>query len=498
LNSPPKKATDIHNIIKALSSPDLNVRLAGIRELAESDISNKFKILERLLQKDRHPTVQNEVKKLLSQADLFAENTDPAERMNPEQQKIFRALKSSDEKLVHRAFVYLVKAGRTDLLNHMIECEKRFEDPFFRFCNLRLICRLKNRLNFLPKYLSDQNPEVIHKTLEILAHDSSPKAIYILLESTSTLKALSVKKAWKCLESIEPERIKPLLKKMLESEFPVQRLIVAEALRFLKPVYACELLNTLTGDENHDVSECAWKAVEEMSELGSEQAVALLEKVGAKTGSQSLLRAKRRAYHQDKNTDFNLLTKLLKENDDPKEISRNIQKIGFCEVDNRQKINILLHYLQHEDARVRADCVEALSCCRLSPAEFELLHQQLEHEENNRVIGNIILTLCENPETAELYKQTVTKTIKKLCQSPEKNFKLTGIFCIENLLDESHAEQLFHLAVSDNRQIRERALQSLENWSLNSIAIKSELDRRKINGLIGHQEEEEELDEFID
>ena len=104
-----------------------------------------------------------QIEEILQNADWFDDSLKNKERLNlnEEQKKILGNLSNGSLEVVKKTYAFLIKNRRRDFLPFMLEVEKRFDDSYFKICNIRLLSSLGERsLKTLRNYLEFPDREV--------------------------------------------------------------------------------------------------------------------------------------------------------------------------------------------------------------------------------------------------------------------------------------------------------------------------------------------------
>ncbi|PCJ20715.1 MAG: hypothetical protein COB02_04090 [Candidatus Cloacimonadota bacterium] len=486
------------NIIQALKSPDTNIKKSAMNELFHSDLVDKFLILEQFSKIEKNIILKERALELLSQADILDKSQEQRQKnLTEAQKKILKALNSDKEENVRKAFTYLLKTKNPLFLKIMIKKEKKLKDGFYKQINIRLISSLGSRAyDLLLPYLSGMNQEVLQTALQALRIVGTKKSVIKLLECTYSLSPIAQKHTWALIKGINKKAIESLLENYLDSNFSNNRKIVALAIGILELKEKVDWLEVLIGDEENDVREAAWESLESLALSGVERAKDLFEGVGKKKGNQGLVWEKQRQrYKELELEEFDkLYQEIINGNLSSEDLATALQKISFCKIDDTSKIRVLKLYLKNESARVRANAAEGLASLRNEDCYDDLF--TLIEDSNNRVVGNVILSLSESKRFNDLYFGKCYKALDRLSKLDD-NSCLTTIFCIDHILDERLLSIAINLMGHSSLLIRDRASQMLETWALSSEYVARELEVFKVKEAVDF-EFGEELDEFMD
>ena len=174
-------------LIHSLKNKDPEIRRVAVRELSNSEVPDRYRILENWSKYEDVSSILIQIEEILQNADWFDDSPENKERLNlnVEQKKILSNLSNGSLKVVKKTYAFLIKNRRRDFLPFMLEVEKRFDDSYFKICNIRLLSSLGERsLETLRNYLEFPDREVQRMALEAIANVKSYKAIrFSLLES---------------------------------------------------------------------------------------------------------------------------------------------------------------------------------------------------------------------------------------------------------------------------------------------------------------------------
>ncbi|MCJ8346199.1 HEAT repeat domain-containing protein, partial [bacterium] len=252
-----------------------------------------------------------------------------------------------------------------------------------------------------------------------------------LLDCTQSLSPIAQKKSWDHLRTLNPKAIETLFKSYFDSNFSNHRKIVAIGIGSLELKSKVNWLEVLIGDEDNEVRECAWQSLEKLSLCGVLEAKNLFEGVGKKKGNQSLVWEKQRQrYSQQEHQEFDkLYQRIYQGNLFYEELASDLQRLSFCKIDDASKIRVLKMFLENDSARVRANAVEGLASLQTKDHYHDIF--QLIDDGNNRVVGNVILSISESPQFNELYFGKSYQALKRISLLDD-NSCLTAIFCIDH------------------------------------------------------------------
>ncbi len=483
-------------LILSLKNKEPDVRKIAVLELSNSDIPDRYRILENWAKYEKIPSILMQIEEILQNADWFDESASIKIRSNldQEQRKILDNLRSGNLEKVKKTFTFLLKNRRLDFLSSMLEVEKQFDDSYLKICNIRLLHNLgPNSLQTLKAYLEFPDREVQRIALEAVANIKTHQAISCCLLESYRLGPNFIESIVKHLSKWNLNIVLEVLQELTEDLDPCIRLSVAFWCRKVPHKISFNCCQVLIGDDDRSVVQMAWDSIEVLSQK-LEEAKQILSKIGSKNKVNGLMEKRKRVHLEEDNLySFDTLFEEYQLGDLRQKAS-SIQKIGFLESANDSIIKFLKDCTYDEDSRIRANALEALDQLQ-SKTDQKVLLRCLE-DGHNRVIGNACVALYSNYRE-EFFSQ-IYRAMSNLGNSNNEASRLTLVFCV----DQTRDERFLPLIRSQFKQqkfdlVRERSLQLLEDWSEDSPSVLYELEEWKRSFQI-ELDQEEPLDEFLD
>tara|TARA_Y100000589_G_scaffold32105_1_gene26798 strand:+ start:1364 stop:2842 length:1479 start_codon:yes stop_codon:yes gene_type:complete len=483
-------------LIVSLKNRDPSIRKVAIREISNSVIPDRYRILENWLEHEKSLSIITQIEEILQNADWFDEDNSRLSKAkwNDEHQKIIAHLQSDDIETIKKVFTFLVKNRRRDFLSKMLTLEKRFDDSYLKICNIRLLSSCgEQSLGDLKNYLEFPDREVQRMALEAISNLKIPEAIRISLIQSYVLGPDLISIVEKFLAKWNSKMIFDVIQELKEDSDPKIRLSVAFWCGKIFHSVSFNCCEVLIGDDDRLVVQMAWKSIEALSQKLND-AKDLLTKVGSKNHDSKLIE-KRKKIHDGGKSVKNFNTMLMEyKSGDQRQKASVLQKIGFLESYNEMAIRFLKNCITDEDARVRANAIEALVQLQ-SKTDIKILLDCLK-DSHNRVIGNACLALYQK-HREELFAE-IYRALNDLGESNHEAPRLTLVFFV----DQTRDERFLPLIRSQFKQqkfdlVRERSLKLLEDWSKNSPGVMYELEEWKRSFQI-QLDEEEPLDEFLE
>ena len=483
-------------LILALKNEDPDIRKVAVRELSSSQVPDRYRILENWSKFEKDPSISIQIEDILQNADWFEESPRDTKESNldQKQKKILANLASDDLELIKKTFTFLTKNRRVDFLSHMLRVEKRFDESYLKFCNIRLLTSLGQRsFETLKTYLEYPDREVQRVALDAIANFNSPECIQFCLVESYRLGPNFIELMERFLSKWNLNTLLEVIQELTEDSDSQIRVCIAYWCAKIPHKISFDCCQILIGDDDRLVVQMAWSSIERLSQ-NLEEAKQILSQVGSRSNADKLTENKRRV-HRVKSSQYSF-ENLLKqfEQGDLRQKASTIQKIGFLDSADDFVINFLKDCTNDEDFRIRANALEALD--QLEPyTDTEVLLKCLK-DEHNRVIGNACIALYNTND-----RDFFTDIYGALNQLGDSNFeapRLTLVFCVDQIRDErflplirtQFKQQKFEL-------VRERSVKLLEEWSEDSPNVLYELEEWKRSFQI-KLDEEEPLDEFID
>ncbi|MCJ8347167.1 HEAT repeat domain-containing protein [bacterium] len=386
----------------------------------------------------------------------------------------------------------------------MKEIESKLNDPILRAHIASLLSNTdKNSYHDLQNYLKDSDPRVIACAIESLMKIGSTSALANLVQYVAHSNPRLKSTAIKALHNLGDESAFHLFEKMAKSDYSSYRDSVVFALAEISHPRAVFLLEQLLHDSVESIRLKALKGLEKLKAEGNQKAREVLssklqfkENLTKNYDIGDQLNETPAALHSDDiAVRMNALIKIsnsnhckaihqiierLKIEQEIKVISCALIALARVKGPDNLKVRFFMHYLSHEDHRVRANSIECLSTIITDDKkDFFLAYL---NDENNRVIGNAIVALCQSTHYEEEFSYFVIKAIFDLFDSEDENYVLTAIYCTGVVQSKQLLPALMKAFRSNNQKLKEKALEILTEWSKNSQEVKPYLDEiRKFN-----------------
>jgi hypothetical protein len=146
------------------------------------------------------------------------------------------------------------------------------------------------------------------------------------------------------------------------------------------------------------------------------------------------------------------------------------------------KKEIIIPFSRHEDGRVRANAIEALSY--LMTAEEKSFFADFLTDQNNRVTANAIIAVCSSPDYQQKYRAAVLSALESLLKDHGEDGVFSALYCIGILEKEEFLPLLESVFNNSKGKTRERSMQVMETWSGSSKKV-----ARVLNNLRSAEEE---------
>tara|TARA_B100000674_G_scaffold474803_1_gene467170 strand:+ start:1066 stop:2544 length:1479 start_codon:yes stop_codon:yes gene_type:complete len=483
-------------LILSLRNNDPDVRKVAVREISDSAIPDRYRILENWIDCENVPSIIHQIEEILQNADWFDDNHHKKveSNLNDEQRKVLANLNSSNLETVKKTFTFLVKNRRRDFLPTMLEIEKKIDDSYLKICNIRLLSSFgESSLAGLKNYLEFPDREVQRMALEAIANLKNHEAVRCSLIQSHKLGPNLVAIVQSLLSKWDPKILFDVIQELKEDSDPTIRLSVAFWCGKIPHRISFSCCEVLIGDDDRLVVQTAWNSIESLSQR-LDEAKELLTQVGAKNQSSELVE-KRKKIHLEKEHSQNFDALLMEyQSGDQRQKASAIQKIGFLESFDNSIIKFLKNCVTEKDARIRANALEALVQLD-SKTDKNILIDCLK-DSSSRVIGNACVALY-NAYSDECFAE-IYGALDELGKSHNEAPRLTLVFC----MDQTRDERFLPLIRSQFKQqkfdlVRERSLKLLEDWSKHSPGVLYELEEWKRSFQI-ELDQEEPLDEFLD
>ena len=428
-------------------SYDQSTRQTLINELIFSDHEEKSYLLKQLYLTEPNFQIKSQIRHGLDKANAAKITT--ALPASDSKQRIKNALLSSDEKLRHRAMIFLVDNKRVDFLEMTRALEKEINDPYLEATNIKLLAlNPVQNLQEILSYLDSKDKRVINATLEILGQIGTTAAIATLIQLMSHHNRFIQKSSAILVSRVKPEQLRHVVAKMVTSEHVQYRISAAQMLGLLEIHKRSEMLETLMHDPDERVCSMAEKTNQRIIN-GQASREITLPPTSPSTSKES------RSLEEIKHD--------LKSENDPKTIATILRQLNKAEGSIEEKIALLKTYMGNADARVRANALE----CLIGFYQREQLHSFLPYlkDPNHRVIGNTIVALCEPEHCPDEFYEQVEQALNRLIDNHAQRGCLTAIYCMDLCRDRRFLPILQKLRNSNFSEIAEKALAALKTWA---------------------------------
>lgn len=429
-----------------------------VRDLTYSDFAQKIDLLKSLYQVEPNLQIKFDIRRAID--DL--ENTQAPE-LNIEismEDKLKKALGSSDQALRHKALSVVVKNRRTDFLPLLRSLKKIVDDPYISAAILKLLSLNPVRnIKEISSYLNSSDERVIATVLQILGDINSTQSLAMVVGYLSHENNRIRTNAAIAFEKSDPIKAKKVIETMAYSEHIAYRSSAAYALGVTSLSDIESILDFLLTDSDESVRERAYQASQKLEEVKRS--------------------AGKRPPPIDPDDEDIILESLddlrdyLERTDNPRQLSNLLSRCHLVIGTKTNKINLLNRYLKHSDARIRANALESMG--QLYSDDERQIFTAYLNDDNNRVIGNAIFRLCDEDNCPNEFYSDIVKAFNELTTVHGINGCLTTIYCIGNCRDERFVPYLISLANSEQQQVADKAFALAQAWAETSEYVKSEL-----------------------
>ena len=151
-----------------------------------------------------------------------------------------------------------------------------------------------------------------------------------------------------------------------------------------------------------------------------------------------------------------LITQILTKEEDVHVIATGVSSLS--KLGSESALPSIQSYLDHDDARVRANAVDSIAKLLAPDAPKPMLERMLQ-DPNHRVRANTILAIfTSKPNECFL-------ALNSLAQSMDVAEQMSALYCFEALQEDTHLGLLQRFFVGPEGKTREKTRQILENWT---------------------------------
>jgi len=460
-------------VVSNLQHPDSEIRLRAVKDLISLREKSDIERLNKLLEKETDVQICYEIRKGISILRQTSSKGKPAEitDFSNNLKKVQEALESEDDEISNRAFRYIVQYRLKQFLPALEEhCLKR-PSSYRKGLLIRLMVSLGGELYFssLVSFLNDDDPRVISTAIEALEGIGNTRALGFIAQFVTHSNNRVQATAMKALYNLGDQSAIKLFRKMVGSSHVAYRNSAAYALKEMKIPESIPLLRSLYQDEDPSVKDKAREGLEQLADMGIEEAGKILDQDSESTGSEPASPPEKMSTPElmdwirdqmDPN-DFSIAEKLLsrlKIEQDERLIASLI--LALARTGSPEIARELRPYLSSPTDRIRANAVEGLGAVLLKQ-EKEILIPSLE-DLNNRVVGNAIIALVQD------YPDQALSGLEGLSQSSNLNEQLTAVYCIGAIGTEDILRYSEFLLESPFTEVREKMVKVLEDLSQDS------------------------------
>lgn len=435
---------------KNLIHPNKSVRSTELNNLLNSEIEGKLLILQNLFKRERDLELRYEIQKALNVTTSLHQTTPVSTNDLVDHQQI---LQSSNLEEIRKFSIFCAKSNDSTHVSTLIELAAKWNDSHVKAALLTLLPQSHETYHDeLDQYFNDADPRVIAKAIEVAEILGKRHYLPYIIDLVHTENNRIRANAIKALHSFGEDGVYEALEEMCDSEYAAYRDSAAYTLLQVDIEGSHLLLEKLINDEVESVRQKAFQKLEHLAGLGDQDAQSLLSNESnlpiniVRSENENNLTHVSTALHSESTTlRMDALPKVidslnpedaisevyerLKIEREPKVISKGLSSLVDIEGFEKEKIEILSHFLQHSsDHRVRSNAVEALGHHHevLSPKIF----LDLLEEEDNRLLGNAIINLSKYDNYKEDYLSKIIECLTNLSKSENKFHQLTALYCV--------------------------------------------------------------------
>lgn len=478
--------TRLKDISQKLESPNESDRQAGIIELVRLGDLRVVPVLKRIIGRDQSTKVRHSARKALTILQKHV-SSDLEKKSNNNKQINLNALQSMlySKSEVKRcqgvdAAVKYNDPRAVKLLYKRLKIEESL-----RVCKSLLlglaILGQKDSVKVLSEYLSHKDPDIRIASVEALAYIKDESIIPYLLISFQDSDKKVREETLVTINSLPPNVQINAFKDILINREDRVRIKVLDLLYILKKEYTVPLLamalrikSNAISDKARDLLtklssqefENAHKALKSMEELIDAPPTKIIKKYTIAT-KEDLKNKKpmdkvfilHKLINDNRTDRISDIHRIIQKERDIRVLSKAIMAAGV--LGNNETPALLLDFLGDSDDRIRANTVEALF--RLDKVNYQNLFLPLLKDINNRVRANSIIALHSS------HNRESVRTLRKMVSSSELKDRLSSIYVISDIMDESFCGLLEGMLMDIVPEVRNRAADCLRIFSQKGI-----------------------------
>jgi HEAT repeat protein len=479
--------TRLKDISQKLESPDESERQAGIIELVRLGDLRVVPVLKRIIGRDQNMKVRHSARKAL---------TILQKHVNPELEKKSKKTKQINLNALQSMLYAQSEAKRCQgvdaavkyndpravkLLYKRLKTEESLKVTRSLLLGIAILGQ-QDSLKVLADYLSHKTSEIRCASAEALSYIKTESVVPYLLISFQDSDKKVRKETLSTINSLPAGVQVNAFKDILINREPRVKKKVLDVLYSLKKEYTVPMLAMALRDKDKAISARARALLEKLRAENFENAGRALKSIddlkdAPPTKIISELRAAPKEELKNKKPvdKILILHKLI--NDNRKDRIADIHRILEKEKDSRvlskavvaagilgtsQTIKLLLRFLEDPDDRIRANTVEAVF--RIDSENYQNRLLDLLKDKNNRVRANAVMALYSS------HKKEAGRTLRKMVSSSELKDRLSAIYVISDIMDESLCTLLESLLMDRVPEIRNRAADCLRIYSQKGIS----------------------------
>lgn len=539
-----EKLDSYEELLSGIEHEDPKVRSISLQDFIVSNHPDKIPVLKNRLSLETDLQLKYELRKSIHELSSLHEIAAPVQEGSANRQKLALFLKDEDLRKRRKALAFIQSKELVEYLPLLERLFQTWPDQSLALALLKLYSKSPtHHYEKVLTFLESSDERVISNALETLEVYGSTKALSLVSSFASHESNRVRASALKVLYNLGDAGAMHLIRQMCKDKRSAYRDSAAYVISALELEEALPELAVLLEDSTESVRRKAIETIRSFANNGSAGAVELLEK--HRLGVSQEKRGKLKALESDRSeirvkgakaldssTSLEEIKNLFLEERDPKVLASLVMACIKWEGDSKSLCRLIFEQiLTHADGRVRANGIEVIQAHSDSSDRQQL--RAFLQDENNRVVGNTIVALLDNPSSAEegyldkpscegeerlekvssaeeeqlslslsaeedhldkpsieeeklkkilsqeeeTLDQDCLKALKRLLSDPRKYHRLTGVYVVGALARLSWIDSLEPLLRDPDEEVSQKTQACLINLSNDSSAAAAILDR---------------------
>lgn len=443
--------TDLH---KKLKSEDPEEKVRVIKELVALKSREAGKVLVEALKEESHEPTKELMRKGIAYLKKYF--SDPSQNPNEDLpalkltseviDKVKGAITSSNPEEEKKAIKFIVKNNVRELVPFLVDSSINRNHEELMLASIKVIEKFnaKEHKEDLLYFLKHQESRLIIASLKTIDSIGLGLEMYSLIAELCMDEREGVAQqalvSMRILADQELGDAQDFLDKLAETQ-KTPSIFVPEGMDELLPRLRNEIEQDKLAEQKKKRSQAAklFKYKEDLESDDPEKRKIAITKLASAQDPEAV----------------ELISQILTQEEDVHVIATGISSLASLGVESA--VPTILNYLDHADARVRANAVDSLTLILGSDTPKPMLERMLK-DPNHRVRANTILAIFSTkPNECFLALNT-------LANSADTSEQMSALYCFEALQQDTHLGLLQRFFVGPEGRIRDKSREILENW----------------------------------